>query len=106
MAQINIVCNLEPTSPRPLPLPPVRIMRLEPISSSDSSDDSDGHLNGEFAAVDTPTTTYSTDKSKGGSLNGAGHINIPDGGRRAWLVVLGGFLNFTIGFGTIILDMP
>ncbi|EGX95934.1 monocarboxylate transporter, putative [Cordyceps militaris CM01] len=29
------------------------------------------------------------------------HMGVPDGGRRAWLVVLGGFINFTASFGLI-----
>ncbi|OAQ99540.1 hypothetical protein LLEC1_04803 [Akanthomyces lecanii] len=29
------------------------------------------------------------------------HIGVPDSGRRAWLVVLGGFLNFTASFGLL-----
>lgn len=28
------------------------------------------------------------------------HIGVPDGGRRAWLVVFGAFLNFTLAFGS------
>lgn len=29
-------------------------------------------------------------------------IGVPDGGRRAWLVVLGGFINFTASFGAFV----
>lgn len=29
------------------------------------------------------------------------HIGVPDGGRRAWLVVLGGFINFIASFGIL-----
>ncbi|TQV92910.1 monocarboxylate transporter [Cordyceps javanica] len=29
------------------------------------------------------------------------HIGVPDSGRRAWLVVLGGFINFTASFGLL-----
>ncbi len=30
------------------------------------------------------------------------HIGVPDSGRRAWLVVFGGFLNFTASFGAFV----
>lgn len=92
MATVNVVCDLEPVSPRPM-LEPLEHVNHHP-SNVDLGE------NGAFKE-ENPTSGYNTEKSKGGSTNtfGVGHIEVPDGGHRAWLVVLGGFINFTIGFG-------
>lgn len=92
MAGVNVVGDLEPVSPRPM-LEPLEHVNHHP-SNVDLGED------GAFKE-DNPTSGYNTEKSKGGSTNtfSVGHIEVPDGGHRAWLVVLGGFINFTIGFG-------
>lgn len=48
------------------------------------------------------TPTEDTESSVGSpSPREPNHIGVPDGGRRAWLVVLGGFINFTASFGIL-----
>ena len=49
--------------------------------------------------ISAPSYTSEQPKEISASSTEPDHIGVPDGGRRAWLVVLGGFINFTIAFG-------
>lgn len=44
----------------------------------------------------TTVTTYESNEPH--------HIRVPDSGRRAWLVVFGGFLNFIASFGLLVIS--
>lgn len=52
--------------------------------------------NNDLSNDKSVTTNGSSDTSE---VEAPGHITVPDGGLRAWLVVFGGFLNFTVAFG-------
>lgn len=49
--------------------------------------------------ISAPSYTSEQPKEISASSTEPDHIGVPDGGRRAWLVVLGGFINFTVAFG-------
>lgn len=97
--------DLELVSPRPIDSVGPRLDEFlpEPPSTQSSalhvrSDDDYGQ---DRWLHDPPSTCWSSDRQKGGSsdTHEPGHIGVPDGGHRAWLVVFGGFLNFTFAFG-------
>lgn len=48
---------------------------------------------------DIPDSTSSVDGSESITDGGISHIIVPDGGLRAWLVVVGGFIVYFFVFG-------
>ncbi|PTB64207.1 MFS general substrate transporter [Trichoderma citrinoviride] len=73
----------------PLPLE-ARIINIPPITST-----IEGGLN-------SPVTSFAaSEETVVAQEDGTSAGIVPDGGLRAWLVVLGGFLDFTIAFGLV-----
>lgn len=99
--------DLELVSPRPIVSAGPRLDEFQPDPPSTQSSvlhvRSDIESDQDRWLHNTPSTCWSSDRQKDGSSDShePGHIGVPDGGHRAWLVVFGGFLNFTFAFGVI-----
>jgi hypothetical protein len=92
-----MLSNPEPSSlvaqePRPLEPP---IIDIPPVTS------------GSQGVPNSPVTSIAaSEQTIVAQEDGAGDGAIPDGGLRAWLVVLGGFLDFAIAFGESLSPPP
>lgn len=102
-----MVNNLQPVSPHPMQQS--EGTRLDAYEQSDLSPPTnvDWHTKLEAGIHSTQIfdegkkTCYgsATEKSGPNDDHQPSHIGVPDGGWRAWLVVFGAFLNFTLAFG-------
>lgn len=96
--------ELTAVSPRPEPGANASVDRLDHSVPVDAVDDPlDAAEKGTESNHSTPTPTYipkqryKNDTTDSETIG----VSVPDGGRRAWLVVIGGFLDFAIAFGRL-----